>query len=177
MSQIALESQIPLESSETLPESQPVGGNPDPKAAAAKHGNKNTRISWSAEMTEALLETLKQQDDAGKRSDTGWKPEAWTKVQDAVKRASRNTENPSVPQLKVKVNNLKLLWREWVELGKASGFGWNEEREIYEAHDYVWDNYVKVILLYYIYISRNQCINGKIIVSQSCSMASKQRSL
>lgn len=98
-------------------------------------------------MTEALLETLKIQQDLGKRSDTGWKSEAWTVAKDAVILASRNRASPSVHQVKSKMDNLKLLWKEWVKLGKVSGFGWSEEKELYEAHNHVWDNYLKVILL------------------------------
>ena len=82
----------------------------------------NTRISWSAEMTEVLLETLKQQQIHGKQSDTRWKSEAWNSAREAVRQKSKYRENTSIIQLRVKVNNLKLLWREWVKLEKASRF-------------------------------------------------------
>ena len=73
-------------------------------------------------MTETLLETLKQQHDKGKRSDNGSKTETWNALWDAVAWVF-GYGNLAVAQIKVKVNNLKLLWREWVELEKASGFG------------------------------------------------------
>lgn len=56
-------------------------------------------------MTETLLETLKVRQDQNKRSDTGWKSEAWTVAKDAVIRASWNKANRSVAQVKSKVNN------------------------------------------------------------------------
>lgn len=96
-------------------------------------------------MTEALLETLKSQLDLGKRSDKGWKPEAWSSAQVSVARASpRGTVPPSTAQVKSKLDNIKLLFKEWKTLAKQSEFGWNEQTELYEAGDYVWENYLKV---------------------------------
>lgn len=109
-------------------------------------------------MTETLLETLKVQQDRGKRSDSGWKSEAWTIARDAVIHVSlKDKANPTISQVKNKVDNLKMLWKEWVELGKTSGFGWNEVKQLYEADNNVWDNYLKVtscryyLLNYFIY--------------------------
>lgn len=134
------------ESQSRLPDPDP-DSNPDPETATAKKGSRNARIIWTAEMTETLLETLKVQQDRGKRSSTGWKPEAWTVAKDAVIRASRKNANPTVAQVKSKVDNLKMLWKEWVKLGKTSGFGWSEEEELYKADKKVWKDYIKVTLL------------------------------
>lgn len=96
-------------------------------------------------MTEALLETLRTQAEMGKRADGGWKPEAWTAAKNAVVHASRNRIDPSVDQVKSKLDGLKVLWKEWVMLSKQSGFGWKEELELYEAEPSVWKEYLKVI--------------------------------
>ena len=56
-------------------------------------------------MTATLLETLKTQQDQGKRSDTGWKSKAWTVARDAVILASQKKANPSIPQVKSKIDN------------------------------------------------------------------------
>lgn len=69
---------------------------------------------------------------------------AWTAARNAVLQCpSQNKTNPSIEQIKSKVDGLKMLYKEWVHLGKTSGFGWNEEKELYDAADYVWDNYIK----------------------------------
>ncbi|MCJ1465730.1 hypothetical protein MMC07_004349 [Pseudocyphellaria aurata] len=123
---------------------------PSQTTATSKSG-KGPRIIWTAEMTEALLETLKAQLDLGKRSDKGWKPEAWNAAQVSVARASpRGTVPPSTAQVKSKLDNIKLLFKEWKALAKQSEFCWNEQTELYEAGDYVWENYLKVIALHQI---------------------------
>jgi hypothetical protein len=35
---------------------------------------------------------------------------------------------------------LKRKWQHWVILSSQSGIGWNEETELYDFYDYVWDN-------------------------------------
>ena len=35
---------------------------------------------------------------------------------------------------------MKAKWAHWKVLGEMSGFGWNEDLELYDANDYVWDN-------------------------------------
>ena len=52
-------------------------------------------------------------------------------------RASQNKITPTIAQVKTKIDTLKMLWRDWVKLGKQSGFRWNAKTELYEAADYV----------------------------------------
>lgn len=48
---------------------------PRHRAAGEVSGNAFTLL-WSPEMMLAFLRVLEEQDNLGKRSDTGWKPEA-----------------------------------------------------------------------------------------------------
>lgn len=41
---------------------------------------------WSPEMRLTFLAVLEEQDNLGKRSDCGWKPEAWNECRDAVQK-------------------------------------------------------------------------------------------
>ena len=51
---------------------------------------------WSPEMMLTFLDVLEEQDNLGKRSDCGWKPEAWNECRDAVQKSSQ-----SIPRRKV----------------------------------------------------------------------------
>jgi hypothetical protein len=100
----------------------------------------NTRIIWSAEMLEALIEFILECHRDGKTSGSGMKKDLWHL---AAMRVNRVTHGYMISWDKCKNkwgSDIKEKWKHWVMLSEMSGFGWNEEKELYEAYDYVWDN-------------------------------------
>lgn len=53
---------------------------------------------------------------------------------------SRAVGEMTPAQCKNKWGDFKLKYRQWKELEQQSGFGWNEERQLYEAENDVWTN-------------------------------------
>src|SRR5271167_4521260 len=108
-----------------------------------------TRLRWTDEMHEALLESLLDQFQAGKATDGGgFKAEAWTVVLDAVRRATR--PNSGVVEELACRNKwawFKETWKNYKILEEMSGFGWDEESELFKADVEVWEGISKVILI------------------------------
>jgi hypothetical protein len=99
-------------------------------------------LQWTEEAEELLLSTLVVQANIGKRSDTGYKPEAWEACICQLKLdldfvCTRD-------QAKGKNNTLKAHFKSWCELGKQSGFGWDEDIQRYVADEDVWRDYLRV---------------------------------
>jgi hypothetical protein len=100
----------------------------------------NERITWSDEMVEALIEWLYGVFKDGKAADSGFKKEAFTGAAAAVEKVCTSGTSPSWDKCKNKWGDFKEKWKHWLVLSEMSGFGWNEEKEKYEAYDYVWEN-------------------------------------
>lgn len=132
-------SQVP--DSQFFPTQQLRTGSLLPKAAQitqpTNKPSRTPRVNWTAEMIKAMLETLRAQAVKEKRSDGGWKSDAWTATRDAVIVASWEKAELSVEQVKSKLDSLKMLWKEWVSLSKQSGFGFNNKIKLFEVADYV----------------------------------------
>lgn len=75
---------------------------PRHRAVAEVSGNAFTLL-WSPEMMLTFLRVLEEQDNLGKRSGTGWKPEAWNECRDAVQQAYTGTGQITIDKLKSKV--------------------------------------------------------------------------
>jgi hypothetical protein len=54
------------------------------KAIEAQETATDESLRWTEEMEVALFETFRQQMNAGKKGDNGWKPEVWPLVIEAV---------------------------------------------------------------------------------------------
>lgn len=99
-----------------------------------------TQIRWTAEMLEALVEDIYRLFQAGRSSDNGFKKDAWTEVAAAIRRVYHGPWPLHWEKCKNKWGDYKEKWKHWKHLSEQSGFGWNDEKERYEAPDYVWDN-------------------------------------
>ena len=75
---------------------------PQNKVTGEASGNAFTLI-WSPEMMLTFLRVLEEQDNLGKRSDTGWKPEAWNECRDTVQQVYTGTGQITVNKLKSKL--------------------------------------------------------------------------
>jgi Myb/SANT-like DNA-binding domain len=96
------------------------------------------RISWSLEMYEALIEFILECHRDGKTSGGGMKKELWYLAAIRVNKAARGF---TVPWDKCKnkwTSDIKEKWKHWVMLSEMSGFGWHDEKELYEADNDVW---------------------------------------
>ena len=91
-------------------------------------------------MIEALVECIYGVWKDGRAADNGFKKEAWIEASNAVMQVYQGSLPIEWEKCKNKWNNLKEKWKHWLILLDMSGFGWDEEKERYEAHNYVWDN-------------------------------------
>lgn len=100
----------------------------------------NERITWSDEMTEALIEWLYGVFKDGRAADNGFKKEAFAGAAAAVEKVCTSGASPSWDKCKNKWGDLKEKWKHWLVLSEMSGFRQNKEKEKYEAYDYVQEN-------------------------------------
>lgn len=111
---------------------------PEPSSFTNIEESKAERVDWSMDMITVLVEFIYEAFKEGKLSDNGMKKELWGQCAIKVNAVSRGQE---VHWSKCKNkwgSDIKEKWKHWNILADQSGFGWNEELEKYEAHDYVW---------------------------------------
>ena len=107
-------------------------------------------IQWTPAMEQALLDGLLVQHRKGKRADGGWKSEAWQAILPVVQAKVTQKSPQGVPmkiskaQLSNKTTDLKQTYAAWKACFNLSGFGWNEETELFTAEDEVWESYIQV---------------------------------
>jgi hypothetical protein len=101
---------------------------------------KNSQLKWSEEMIEALVECIYKVWKDGRAADNGFKKDVWAEVSEAVMRVYKGSLVIGWDKCKNKWGDLKEKWKHWLILSEMSGFGWSEEKERYEAYDYVWEN-------------------------------------
>lgn len=61
-------------------------------------------LHWTQLMLQTLVDSLEKQHDLGKRSDTGWKPEAWSVCLEDVQSVYTGTEVIPLEKLKAKLD-------------------------------------------------------------------------
>jgi hypothetical protein len=104
-------------------------------------GGKEKRINWTTEMIEQLVEVVHCVFMTGEGSDNGFKKETWIEAVTQVCKVARDSSNLITwDRCKNKWGDLKGKWKHWVKLSEMSGFGWSEEKELFEAYEYVWEN-------------------------------------
>ncbi|CAK4094204.1 unnamed protein product [Aphanomyces euteiches] len=100
-----------------------------------------TRASWSNERDEFLVTALQAQVVKGKRSDSGYKKEAWVEVTAAFNDRFGTTYH--VSKIKSRLDCLKRDYKDVKYLRKNSGFGYNGELGLPTAPDDVWTSICK----------------------------------
>jgi hypothetical protein len=90
-------------------------------------------LKWTAEMIEALVECIYRVWKDGRAADNGFKKEAWMEASNAVQRVYQGPLTIEWEKCKNKWTDLKEKWKHWLILSEMSGFGWDEEKERYEA--------------------------------------------
>ena len=104
----------------------------------------NGKAGWTSVMEEALVNELVQQVEQGKRTNSGFKKEAWTIAITQVKHTTNWVV--TLEQCKNKIDTMKGRWRLFNWLKEQSRFGYNEEIGLVEASYDVQENIVKVSL-------------------------------
>jgi hypothetical protein len=107
---------------------------------ASQADAKEERVVWSEEMVEQLVETLQEVFEEGGAADNSFKKVTFEQAAINVNRLYRGLVRVSHQQCKNKWQDLKSKWAYWKLLAGMSGFGWNEDVELYTAFDYVWNN-------------------------------------
>ncbi len=70
----------------------------------------------------------------GKKAKSGFKKEAWTQAMNDVKRAVHSSDVITPEKIKIKLQSLKQLWKEWIRLDeKVLGLGWNDSTQLFFA--------------------------------------------
>jgi Myb/SANT-like DNA-binding domain len=101
-----------------------------------------TGSKWTQEKQAWLVDMLLEADNNGKRSDNGWKKEAWEKIR--VEFSERFHGNQyDVQTLKNGWFSLRKAFLMVKTLRSQSGFGWDEGLQIVTASNDVWTAYLK----------------------------------
>ena len=99
-----------------------------------------SRLKWNHLMEEILCETLVEEVGKGLRADSGYKRDAWTAVEMAMK--TQLNIIASTDQLKNKYDTFKIKYKTWYHLANQSAFGRDPHTNAVTAPDEVWDRYL-----------------------------------
>ena len=101
---------------------------------------KEEKLTWTEEMMEQLVDRLYDVFERGGAADNSFKKATFELAAEHVRKAYKGSVRVTPQHCKNKWQDLKGKWSYWKLLGEQSGFGWNEELELYEAYDYVWNS-------------------------------------
>ncbi len=99
---------------------------------------KEEKLIWTEEMIKQLVDTLYEVFEKGGAADNSFKKATFELVAQNVIKVYKGALKVTQQHCKNKWGDIKGKWAHWKFLGEQSGFGWNEETELYEAYDYVW---------------------------------------
>lgn len=106
-------------------------------------------LVWTAEMEQALLESLWDQIAAGNRTESGFKRDAWEAVCQAVQDKTRmitGDQNFRIAKQQVqnKYGTFRSLYKTWKALAREEGFEWSSHLDHYRASEAAWDKFLEV---------------------------------
>ncbi|KIL59134.1 hypothetical protein M378DRAFT_56114, partial [Amanita muscaria Koide BX008] len=100
---------------------------------------------WTLDDDKILLDVLREQKVAGNQSESGWKPQVWTAVAQALKdRGKESKGEKTATKCQDHFSNLKKNYKEVDKLQHLSGFGWDNEKKLVTATEAVWEAYLAV---------------------------------
>src|SRR5271156_3396849 len=122
-------------------EAQPTAAPLVPAAQQTQENatEKDEKLFWTEEMMEMLVDGLYEVFEKGGAADNSFKKATFEQVAEKVRKAYKGSIRVTQQHCKNKWADFKAKWSHWKFLGEQSGFGWNEELELYEAYDYVWN--------------------------------------
>jgi Myb/SANT-like DNA-binding domain len=106
-------------------------------------GSRAPAFNWGAgNVFVDFLQALADQVTAGRRAESSFKKQTFVDIHALLTSKGYNIPLPST--LKAKYHATKQLYREWVSLLNASGFGRDKETGAVTASDECWDAYIAV---------------------------------
>jgi hypothetical protein len=121
------------------PPSPPRPTRPD-EASDSEDNKDESKLAWSEEMLEQLVEELYDVFTKGGGADNSFKKSTFQSAAKRIRKVYKGKIEVIYAKCKNKWADLKRKWQHWVILSGQSGIGWNEETELYDFYDYVWDN-------------------------------------
>ncbi len=113
------------------------------------------KLVWTEAIERALLQSMVDVVRNGKKAESGFKKEAWTQAMNDVKWAAHSSDVITPEKIKIKLQSLKQLWKEWIRLDeKVSGLGWDDLTQLFLAEPEQWEAHLVV----------NVCSNNLIIM-------------
>ncbi|XP_021722720.1 uncharacterized protein LOC110690195 [Chenopodium quinoa] len=115
------------------------------KKNKSSDGKASTSLRWTLHMDKVFLDALIAKDINGNRVDGQFISKAYENV---VKECTEKLNHPFTKEhLKNRLKTIKSNFNDVYDLFNASGWGWNEETELFENVDEVWDNLIEVLFL------------------------------
>ncbi|CAG8979256.1 hypothetical protein HYALB_00012897 [Hymenoscyphus albidus] len=134
----------------TKPKTATSKAEPSPLAAANDDGKKFSRMTWSAKMQDGLLKECYVQFNLGRTNNTRngrFTEEAWScildKVVDIIPEGDAVKKAISVAHCRNKYGSLVSYWGDFLVLQGTEGMVWNEQKELFEGDDELWDTLAK----------------------------------
>jgi hypothetical protein len=109
----------------------------DTQDTEAKEKEKEKPLDWTEEMKEQLVDTLFEVFQAGGGSDNSFKNAVFELAATNVRKAYKGSATVTLGKVKNKWGDFKKKWNYWKLLSEQSSFGWDEEKELFQAYDYV----------------------------------------
>uniref|UniRef100_A0A803N437 Myb/SANT-like domain-containing protein n=1 Tax=Chenopodium quinoa TaxID=63459 RepID=A0A803N437_CHEQI len=111
------------------------------KKNKSSDGKASTSLRWTLHMDKVFLDALIAKDINGNRVDGQFISKAYENV---VKECTEKLNHPFTKEhLKNRLKTIKSNFNDVYDLFNASGWGWNEETELFENVDEVWDNLIE----------------------------------
>ncbi|KAF5335219.1 hypothetical protein D9758_014763 [Tetrapyrgos nigripes] len=102
------------------------------------------QAKWSNSDVDIMIDKLKNQKAQGNQSQSGWKPDTWTTVSKRIiAEGSQEGAKKNPKKCSDKYGTLKAQYKvvHYIRT-KASGFGWDEQKQMVVATDEWWDRHL-----------------------------------
>ncbi|KAF5367454.1 hypothetical protein D9758_003829 [Tetrapyrgos nigripes] len=103
------------------------------------------RVKWSNSDVDIMIDELKNQKAQGNQSQSSWKPDTWTTVSKRIiAEGSQEGAEKNPKKCSDKYGTLKAQYKtvHYIRT-KASGFGWDEQKQMVVATDEWWDRHLE----------------------------------
>ncbi|POO00740.1 Myb/SANT-like domain containing protein, partial [Trema orientale] len=101
---------------------------------------------WGPTVEKILIDIMVDQVNTGNMRNGQFSSNTWSKILEKLQ--SKSQRMFSMKQVKQKYNRLRTKYREFTELLKQTGFGWDRETNTVTATEEIWQNYIRVRVCY-----------------------------
>lgn len=124
-----------------------------------------SRRSWTTNEEQCLMDALKEIIAKGLKCDNGFKSGYLTTLESAMVKAFPHTDLKGDPHINSKIHVWKKQYGSLSTMLSRSGFGWNETACMIDCADDVWNEYVAVSHLFWLYWC---CLSSTYYVTNIC---------